>query len=59
MTVGVIIVKFKRCLFMKIYENILDTIGSTPLVKINKLTDGNVFAKIEYFNPAGAKKGFN
>ena len=56
MTVGVIIVKFKRCLFMKIYENILDTIGSTPLVKINKLTDGNVFAKIEYFNPAGSIK---
>ncbi len=41
---------------MKIYNNILETIGSTPLVKINKLTGGNVFAKLEYFNPAGSIK---
>ena len=41
---------------MKIYNNILDTIGSTPLVRINKLAGGNVFAKLEYFNPAGSIK---
>ncbi len=41
---------------MKIYENILETIGKTPLVKINKLTDGNLYAKIESFNPAGSVK---
>lgn len=43
---------------MKIYENILETIGNTPLVKINKLNDGysTILAKIESFNPAGSVK---
>ena len=43
---------------MKILNNILDTIGNTPIVKINKLNEGNanVFAKVEYFNPAGSIK---
>lgn len=43
---------------MKIYNNILETIGNTPLVKINKLntTNANIFAKVEYFNPAGSIK---
>ncbi len=43
---------------MKIYNNILETIGKTPLVKINNLNDtsANIFAKIEYFNPAGSIK---
>lgn len=41
-----------------IYENILETIGNTPLVKINKLNQGSatVVAKIESFNPAGSVK---
>lgn len=41
------------------YENIIDTIGNTPLVKINRLSKGlkpNFFAKIEYFNPGGSVK---
>lgn len=43
---------------MKIAENILDLIGNTPLLKINKLNNGNsvVLAKVESFNPAGSVK---
>lgn len=41
---------------MKIANNILETIGHTPLVKINKLTDYNIYAKVESFNPAGSIK---
>lgn len=43
---------------MKIAENILETIGNTPLVKINKLNSGraNIYAKVESFNPAGSIK---
>ncbi|MBQ4646909.1 MAG: cysteine synthase A [Candidatus Gastranaerophilales bacterium] len=43
---------------MKVYNNILETIGKTPIVKINKLNSGiaNIFAKVEYFNPAGSIK---
>ncbi|MBL4780686.1 MAG: cysteine synthase A [Porticoccaceae bacterium] len=42
----------------KKYQNILETIGNTPLVKINKLApDGiNLYAKIEAFNPMGSVK---
>ena len=39
---------------MKYCNNILDTIGNTPLVKLNKITkeiEALVLAKIEYFNP--------
>ena len=41
------------------YENILATIGNTPVVKINKLAPANVnqFVKIEAFNPLGPVKG--
>lgn len=43
---------------MDIKENILHTIGNTPLVKINKLNDGNstILAKVESFNPGGSVK---
>nr|MDO8115361.1 cysteine synthase A [Candidatus Sigynarchaeota archaeon] len=43
----------------KLYQNILETIGNTPLVKLNKLTAGlkaSVFGKAEYFNPAHSVK---
>lgn len=45
----------------KIYDNILQTIGNTPLVKMARLGEhlnlvANVMAKIEYFNPAGSIK---
>jgi cystathionine beta-synthase len=44
---------------MKYSENILGTIGNTPLVKINKLTQGIdalVLAKVETFNPGNSVK---
>jgi len=43
----------------KIYQNIIETIGNTPLVKLNKLTRDvkpNVFVKIEAFNPGASVK---
>jgi cysteine synthase A len=44
---------------MKIYKNVLETIGKTPLVQINKLTqsgNGIVVAKLEARNPGGSVK---
>jgi cystathionine beta-synthase len=44
---------------MKIYNNILETIGNTPLVRINQLTKdckATVLAKIETFNPGNSIK---
>ena len=43
---------------MKIHENILGTIGNTPVVKINKLgpEQVNLFVKIESFNPMSSVK---
>ena len=43
---------------MSIANNILEKIGGTPLVRINKLNSGaaEVVAKIEYFNPGGSVK---
>src|SRR5579863_1097094 len=40
------------------YANILETVGRTPVVRINKLApDGvNLFVKIEAFNPLGSVK---
>lgn len=40
------------------YHNILETIGKTPVVKINKIfgADYNVWMKLEKFNPAGSIK---
>lgn len=42
---------------MKYADNMLQLIGHTPLVKINKLTPGpgNLFAKLEMFNPFSVK----
>jgi cysteine synthase len=39
-----------------IANNITELIGKTPMVKINKLSDGNIVAKIESFNPASSVK---
>ena len=39
------------------YKNLIETIGNTPLVRINKLSKSkNLFAKVEFFNPAGSVK---
>ena len=42
-----------------IYDNILDTIGKTPIVKLNKIgidLKCELYAKCEYFNPGGSIK---
>jgi len=41
------------------HENILDTIGHTPLVKLSKISEGlnvNIYGKVEFFNPGGSIK---
>jgi cysteine synthase A len=40
------------------YANILETVGNTPVVKINRLAppDVNLFVKVEAFNPLGSVK---
>ena len=42
---------------MTIYNDLIETIGNTPLIRINKLSENkNLYAKVEYFNPAGSVK---
>tara|TARA_Y100001934_G_scaffold76039_1_gene94620 strand:+ start:8177 stop:9160 length:984 start_codon:yes stop_codon:yes gene_type:complete len=43
----------------RIYNNIVETIGRTPLVKLNRVAEGvdaTVLAKCEFFNPLGSVK---
>ena len=43
----------------KIYSNIVETVGHTPLVKLNKVTaglDATILMKCEFFNPLGSVK---
>ncbi|HEY9324669.1 MAG TPA: cysteine synthase A, partial [Agromyces sp.] len=38
----------------QIYENITEVVGRTPLVRLNRLTEGagaTVLAKLEFYNP--------
>lgn len=42
-----------------IYNSIIETIGNTPMVRLNNLTrgiKGTVLAKVEYFNPGNSTK---
>lgn len=44
---------------MKYYNSIIETIGDTPLVKLNSVTKGipgTILAKVEYFNPGNSMK---
>ncbi|MDK8476301.1 MULTISPECIES: cysteine synthase A [unclassified Corynebacterium] len=44
---------------MAIYNNVLETIGGTPLIRINRLAEGKgatVLAKVESFNPGNSVK---
>ena len=44
---------------MKYFNNILETIGNTPLIKLNTITNdipATVLAKVEYFNPGNSVK---
>lgn len=40
----------------RILNSILDAIGNTPLVRLKKLSTGNVFVKAEHLNPGGSIK---
>ncbi len=42
-----------------IYNNIIETVGNTPLVKMNRITENvepNVYLKLEFFNPGSSVK---
>ena len=44
---------------MKIANDVTELVGNTPLVRLNRLTEGlpgNVVAKLEFFNPAHSVK---
>ena len=44
---------------IKAYQNVLELIGQTPLVKLNKIVNkipGNFYAKVEAFNPGHSNK---
>ncbi|AEV81849.1 cystathionine beta-synthase [Actinoplanes sp. SE50] len=44
---------------MRYYDNVVEIIGNTPLVRLNSVTDGisaTVLAKVEYMNPGGSVK---
>ena len=46
-------------LAMNVKNNILETIGNTPLIRLNKITKDipcDVLAKVEYFNPGNSIK---
>ena len=42
----------------RLYANILETVGNTPIVRLNKIgpKDVNIYVKIESFNPMGSVK---
>ncbi|WP_037321404.1 PLP-dependent cysteine synthase family protein [Salegentibacter sp. Hel_I_6] len=44
---------------LQVYDNVLQLIGNTPLIQLNKITqgfDGEFFAKVEAFNPGHSAK---
>ena len=44
---------------MKIYDSILQAVGNTPMVRLNRVTrgvDANILVKCEYLNPSGSLK---
>ena len=44
---------------MRIYDDVTKLVGNTPLVRVNRITDGakgNVVAKLEFYNPASSVK---
>ena len=44
---------------MKIYDTILEAIGSTPMVRLNRISkelETEILVKCEYLNPSGSTK---
>lgn len=43
----------------KVFNNVLETIGNTPMIKLNKIAEdipGTILGKVEYFNPGNSVK---
>jgi len=42
----------------RLYDSVLDTVGDTPCIRVNRIAPGNVtvYVKFEAFNPAGSVK---
>ena len=43
----------------RVYDSILEVIGNTPMVRLNRITEGmpcQVYAKLEFLNPMGSSK---
>jgi cysteine synthase len=52
-------ITFRKNFMGRIYNNIIETVGRTPLVKLNKVTAGlpaTILLKCEFFNPLGSVK---
>jgi threonine synthase len=45
-------------LMARTYDNITQAFGNTPLVRLNRVAEGDaeVYAKLEFYNPAGSVK---
>lgn len=44
---------------LRVYDNILEAVGKTPLVRLNRVGRGSpcpIYAKLEYLNPGGSVK---
>ena len=44
---------------MPIHQDIISTVGRTPLIQLNRITDGapaTIVLKAEFFNPLGSVK---
>lgn len=44
---------------LRVFDDIIGTIGNTPLVRLNRVTKGHnvpLYAKVEFFNPGGSVK---
>ncbi len=53
------LVKWKEMADKRVYDSILDVVGHTPLIKLNRVTaslESTVFAKLEFLNPMGSVK---
>ena len=37
-------------------DSILDAVGNVPMLRLNRMSSGNVFAKAEFLNPGGSIK---
>ena len=51
--------KFETGDLMRVYNDITEAFGNTPLVRLNRVTDGgaaNVYAKLEFYNPSSSVK---